>query len=156
MKSVRSASAEAAARIRQAVAAIPAGCVASYGEVAACAGLPRRARLVGHILAQGSAGTPLPWHRVLRADGRIAFAPGSRAFREQVRLLAAEGVRVVRGRVELAGHAPERDLDAWLWGPPIGADGSPRRPRPSKTGVGRIGRSGKTGHGSRNRSAPRR
>lgn len=59
----------------------------------------------------------LPWHRVLRADGRIAFAPGSPAFREQVRRLAAEGVLSRNGRVDLGRHGWERNLDDFLWGP---------------------------------------
>jgi methylated-DNA-protein-cysteine methyltransferase-like protein len=60
----------------------------------------------------------LPWHRVLRSDGRIAFPPGSRSFREQVRRLAGEGVLVVRGRVDLLRHGWDRNLDAALWAPP--------------------------------------
>ena len=54
-------------RVRGVVAAIPAGSVLAYGQVAARAGLPGRARLVGRILAED--GDDLPWHRVLRADG---------------------------------------------------------------------------------------
>lgn len=102
--------------IRRVIAAIPRGCVASYGEIARRAGLPGRARLVGHVLGtQGD--QALPWQRVLRADGRIAFPAGSRAFREQVRRLAAEGVLVRNGRVDLAAHGWERDLDRLLWEP---------------------------------------
>lgn len=99
------------------IRAIPAGCVTSYGEVAVRAGLPGRARLVGRVLAE-SQGAALPWHRVMHAGGRIAFAPGTRGFREQARRLAAEGVLVVRGRVDTALHGWERNLDAVLWAPP--------------------------------------
>src|SRR5215475_1586072 len=103
--------------IVETIRAIPEGSVASYGEIAARAGLPGRARLVGRILGElPDAG--LPWHRVLRSDGRIAFAPGSRPFREQVRRLAGEGVMVVRGRVDLERHGWDRNLDAALWAPP--------------------------------------
>ena len=102
--------------VRAAVRAIPAGETSTYGEVAAAAGIPGRARLVGRILAED--GHDLPWHRVLRADGRIAFPPGSKAFREQVRHLAGEGVLVRGGRVDLAVHGWERDVDRLLWGPP--------------------------------------
>ena len=101
-------------RILAAVRAIPSGRVASYGEIARRAGLPRRARLVARVLAQNE-DPDLPWHRVLRADGRIAFAPGSRGYREQGRRLRAEGVRVDKGRVRLAPAGD--DLDALLWGP---------------------------------------
>lgn len=115
------------AAIQRTIAAIPHGRVASYGEIAVRAGLPRRARLVGRVLRQTPADLALPWHRVLRADGRVAFPPGSRAFREQVRRLAAEGVPSRNGRVDLAAHGWERDLDGLLWGPPP-APAAPRRP----------------------------
>lgn len=99
------------------IGSIPPGRVASYGEIAQRAGLPGRARLVGRVLGDTPPGVELPWHRVLRADGRLAFPPGSRAFGEQVRRLAAEGVLVIHGRVDLARHGWERDLDGLLWGP---------------------------------------
>lgn len=104
--------------ILRAIGSIPEGSVASYGELAARAGLPGRARLVGRILHDMS-DAKLPWHRVLRSDGRIAFPPGSRSFREQVRRLAGEGVLVVRGRVDLSRHGWDRNLDAALWAPPV-------------------------------------
>lgn len=104
-------------RILQAIAAIPRGRVASYGAIAARAGLPRRARLVGRVLRDTPDGAELPWHRVLRADGRIAFPPGSRGFREQSRRLRAEGVQVRGGRVPLASFGLDPDLDRALWGP---------------------------------------
>lgn len=105
------------AAILRVIRSIPRGRVASYGEIAERAGLPRRARLVGRVLRETPDSARLPWFRVLRADGRIAFAPGSRGFREQVRRLAGEGILVVRGRVDLAAHGWERDLDAELWAP---------------------------------------
>jgi methylated-DNA-protein-cysteine methyltransferase-like protein len=51
----------------------------------------------------------------LRADGRIAFPPGSRAFREQRARLLDEGVAVKSGRVDLARHGWQRNLDQELW-----------------------------------------
>jgi len=85
------------------VAAIPPGRVSSYGAVAEAAGLPGRARQAGFALRHAPAGLDLPWHRVLAAGGRIAFPPGSRAARQQQRLLEAEGVIVRNGRA--AGEA---------------------------------------------------
>lgn len=105
------------AAIRRVIRSIPHGCVASYGEVAERAGLPRRARLVARVLREAPASAGLPWYRVLRANGRIAFPPGSRGFREQARQLAAEGVLVVGGRVDVAMHGWDRNLDAVLWAP---------------------------------------
>lgn len=106
------------AAILRVIRSIPRGCVASYGEIAERAGLPRRARLVGHVLRESPSQPDLPWYRVLRSDGRIAFPPGSRGFREQVRRLAAEGVLVVGGRVDIDLHGWDRNLDAVLWAPP--------------------------------------
>ena len=116
----RDDSARAEARIARTIRAIPEGSVSSYGEIATRAGLPGRARLVGHVLGVRE-GEALPWHRVLRSDGRIAFPPGSASFRKQVRLLAAEGVLVVNRKVDLAAHGWERNLDHALWAPPPAA-----------------------------------
>jgi methylated-DNA-protein-cysteine methyltransferase related protein len=98
--------------IWQVVASLPVGTTASYGEVAVRAGVPRAARLVGHALRSAPASLALPWHRVVAAGGRIALAPGTRAFREQCRRLRAEGVRVTNGRVE---RGSARSLNALLW-----------------------------------------
>ena len=115
------------------IAAIPTGRVASYGEIAARAGLPRRARLVGRVLGETPAAFALPWHRVLRSDGRIAFPAGSRAFREQVRRLAAEGVLTRNGRANLAVHGCGRNLDDLVWGPTMhAADPNRRTIRPAR------------------------
>jgi methylated-DNA-protein-cysteine methyltransferase related protein len=101
-------------RILATIRAIPHGRTSSYGEVARRAGLPRRARLVARVLAQND-DPDLPWHRVLRADGRIAFPAGSRGHREQTARLKREGLRVEKGRVRVA--TGEADIDALLWGP---------------------------------------
>jgi methylated-DNA-protein-cysteine methyltransferase related protein len=85
-------------RVRGVVAAIPVGSVLAYGEVAARAGLPGRARLVGRILAED--GRDLPWHRVLRADG----TPASHLAAEQLARLRAEGVLAEGGRVPMCRY----------------------------------------------------
>jgi methylated-DNA-protein-cysteine methyltransferase-like protein len=103
-------------RIYAAVAAIPRGRVACYGEIAARAGLPKRARLAGRALRETPTGMDLPWHRVVRADGGIAFPEGSRGFREQCRRLRAEGVEVRNGRVRMTTHGMQHDVDRELWG----------------------------------------
>lgn len=114
------------ARILAAIRAIPRGRVAGYGEVARRAGLPGRARLVARILS-GNGDPSLPWHRVLRSDGRIAFPEGSRGWDEQVQRLRAEGVTVERGRVR--GQRAAADLDARIWGPPPDGRGATARGR---------------------------
>jgi len=106
-----------AERILAAVRAIPRGEVAGYGEVARQAGVAGRARWVARLLA-GSTDPSLPWHRVLRSDGRIAFPAGSSGWLEQVRRLRAEGVDVVEGRVRIKRDGRGRaSLDASVWGP---------------------------------------
>lgn len=119
--------------IARVVAAIPPGRVASYGELARRAGVPGRARLVGHVLGAMSDALNLPWHRVVRADGHLAFAPGSANFREQVRRLSGEGVLVRGGRVDLSAAGWERDLDAALWGPVDARHARARRRKPAST-----------------------
>lgn len=101
--------------IVKAVRALRVGEVAAYGEVARRAGLPGRARLVARVLAHAGE-LALPWHRVLRADGRIAFAPGSDGFVEQARRLQAEGVIVMDGRVRMPARCTS--LDEALWAAP--------------------------------------
>ncbi|NII11544.1 MGMT family protein [Oleiagrimonas sp. C23AA] len=105
-------------RIYQAIADIPAGRVAGYGQIAMRAGLPGRARMVARALRDTPDDMELPWHRVLRSDGRIAFPEGSAGWREQSQRLRAEGVVVSRGRVPMSAFGLDADLDRALWGPP--------------------------------------
>jgi methylated-DNA-protein-cysteine methyltransferase related protein len=90
-------------RIYAVVRRIPRGRVATYGQVAMLAGLPRQARLVGYALHALPERSGLPWHRVINAQGRFSLGRGqpgadlSQRFR-----LEAEGVRLdARGRVPL-------------------------------------------------------
>jgi methylated-DNA-protein-cysteine methyltransferase-like protein len=99
-------------RILAAVRAIPRGEVASYGEIARRAGLPRRARLVARVLGHND-DPALPWHRVVRSDGRVAFAEGSQAWLEQCARLRGEGVTVERGRVSQMHKQPSLDEEVW-------------------------------------------
>jgi methylated-DNA-protein-cysteine methyltransferase-like protein len=105
-------------KIWRVVAAIPPGTVTSYGGIARRAGLPGRARLVGHALKVAPADLDLPWHRVLNASGRISFPEGSQAHALQRRKLEAEGVRFKGGRVAREALRDEGSLDRLLWGPP--------------------------------------
>lgn len=107
---VRDARAAAArqrvAAVLHAVRRIPRGRVATYGDVALAAGLPGRARLVGHVLRESPASAGLPWHRVVGAGGRLsvaAFAPHA-ATTQRMRL-EREGVAFTRGgQVRLDGQ----------------------------------------------------
>ena len=99
-------------RILAAIRAVSRGQVAAYGVIARRAGLPGRARMVARLLSEHS-GTGLPWHRILRSDGRIAFPPGSEGFLEQTQRLRAEGVEVRNGRVRMP--PADDSLDAAIW-----------------------------------------
>lgn len=90
-------------RIYAVVRRIPRGRVATYGQVAALAGLPGHARQVGYALHALPRGTRLPWHRVINAKGEVSRRrrPGDEL--SQRLLLEREGVRFdARGRVALA------------------------------------------------------
>ena len=70
-------------RIYAVLNSIPEGKVSSYGKVAEYAQLPNGARLVGRVLGKLPKDTALPWHRVLKANGQIAFPSNSSAFARQ-------------------------------------------------------------------------
>jgi len=96
-------------RIHAMVDSIPPGCVATYGQIAEEAGLPRRARLVGRVLRELPARTRLPWHRVVGANGRISPRAGD-GPELQAKRLRREGVAVAAsGRLDLQRYrwAPE-------------------------------------------------
>lgn len=79
------------------VLSIPRGRVCSYGEIARLAQLPGLARFVGTVL--GDVDT-LPWWRVIRSDGSIAFPLGTQKNVEQARRLLEEGIIVKNDRVQ--------------------------------------------------------
>jgi len=87
-------------RIIEQILAVPRGKVSSYGAVAAKAGLPNGARQVVRVLHSMSEKYALPWHRIIRSDGRIALDGEGRAL--QITLLRGEGVKVsVEGKVDM-------------------------------------------------------
>jgi methylated-DNA-protein-cysteine methyltransferase-like protein len=100
------------ARIWAVVKNIPRGRVATYGQVAALAGLPRQPRLTGHALNQAPDGMKLPWHRVINAQGRISFPEGTEHYDEQRRLLEQEGVVFIGSRISLSRYQWRRQGDA--------------------------------------------
>ena len=122
-------------RVLALVARIPRGSVATYGQIAALAGYPRRARHVGQVLAGLPPGHDLPWQRVINAQGRISprgggagrAAPrggggGRSAWRRgvehrQQRLLKSEGVQFKGGKVDLARYRWQPIVDeTWARG----------------------------------------
>lgn len=69
------------------VAAIPSGKVVTYGQIAYLIGRPQCSRMVGQAMHNVSDGLPLPCHRVVNSQGRLAPF-----WEEQRMLLEAEGV----------------------------------------------------------------
>ena len=95
-------------RIYAIVRRIPRGRVATYGQVAALAGMPGAARQVGWALSALDADDDVPWHRVLNAQGEISPRGTREAVDLQRALLESEGVKLShRGRVDLARYAWE-------------------------------------------------
>lgn len=93
-------------RIYEAVKRIPYGHVATYAQVAEAAGDRKMARAVGNALHKNPDPDNIPCYRVVNAKGELAgeFAFGGAG--EQAKLLEAEGVEVIDGRV---------DLDKYQW-----------------------------------------
>ena len=90
-------------RLYAVVRRIPRGRVATYGQIAALAGLPRHARLVGYALNVLPADSGLPWHRVVNAKGQVSPRANALGHEElQAALLRREGVRLVEGAIPLA------------------------------------------------------
>jgi methylated-DNA-protein-cysteine methyltransferase-like protein len=104
-------------RIWETIQDIPPGYVASYGQIAEIAGIPRGARQVGYALRHTPDGLELPWHRVVQASGKSAFDPDGRAFRTQRDRLVDEGVVMLNGKVNMSNYRWEPDLDELLWKP---------------------------------------
>jgi len=78
---------------------IPEGRVATYGQIAKMAGIPRGARQVGYAMAALGRGRPrpeVPWHRVVNAKGESSIGG------DQIPRLEAEGIIFdERGRIDL-------------------------------------------------------
>jgi methylated-DNA-protein-cysteine methyltransferase related protein len=114
---------------------IPPGRVATYGQVAALAGVAGQARLVGYALNALADTSSLPWHRVINAQGRVsprAGEPGGSVL-QRIRL-EREGIEFdARGRVS---------LERFGWRPRGGAG---QRPRAHGARRGRVGGSSPDG-----------
>ena len=78
-------------RVISLIRTIPAGKVATYGQIAAMAGSPRAARQVVRVLHSSSEKESLPWHRVINREGRISLGKGD-GYELQKALLEDEGV----------------------------------------------------------------
>jgi methylated-DNA-protein-cysteine methyltransferase-like protein len=96
---------EMTARIITLIKAIPCGKVSSYRDIARAADLPNGARQVVRALHSLSQKEHLPWHRVIRADGKIGL-PSGNGLEDQIILLRNEGVEVSdSGKINMEKYA---------------------------------------------------
>ena len=108
-------------RVYEAVSLIPAGCVATYGQIARLAGSPRAARAVGNALHRNPEPDRIPCFRVVDSAGRLTGAFAFGGMDRQRELLTEDGVAVVNYRVDLerfqwrdGGEDPRRGEDEWI------------------------------------------
>lgn len=95
-------------RVLFVVSRIPAGRVATYGDVARMAGRPRAARAVGYVMRTAPR-HGLPYHRVVAAGGALGGYGGRVELKAA--LLAAEGLTIRRGRI--------REFGRYRWRSPL-------------------------------------
>lgn len=88
-------------KIYEAVKKIPKGRVATYGKVAELAGNPRMSRAVGNALHKNPDPEHIPCYRVVNSKGELAGAFAFGGEKVQRKLLEADGVEVVNGKVDL-------------------------------------------------------
>ena len=80
---------------------IPAGKVATYGQVAALAGSPKAARAVGNAMKTNPNAPVVPCHRVVASDGRLTGYSGEGGIKQKKEMLIKEGVIFKGDKVDL-------------------------------------------------------
>lgn len=98
--------------IYQIVRQIPAGQVATYGQIAELANLPGQARLVGYALYRVDHDVDIPWHRVINAKGEVSESPRRYGSDHRQRaLLEQEGIQFSpNGKVQLRIYRWQPDI----------------------------------------------
>jgi len=104
-------------RIWDTICDVPKGSVASYGQIAEVAGIARGARQVGYALGHLPDKHNVPWHRIIRVSGRIAFDKDTPQYEEQKKRLMMDNVAVIAGRIDMQKYRWQPDLDELLWKP---------------------------------------
>lgn len=90
-------------RVYSLVAKIPSGKVATYGQIAMHAGMPRGARVVGYAMRVSPKKLNLPCHRVVNRLGELAPEEVFGGQGYQRMLLESEGVPFLQdGRIDLS------------------------------------------------------
>ncbi|ESK57571.1 MGMT family protein [Acinetobacter tjernbergiae] len=89
-------------QILEVIALIPYGKVATYGQIAKLAGLPKHARLVGYVLKHLDKSSEIPWYRVINSQGKISVTRiNQQGENVQQSLLEQEGIYLLNGKVSL-------------------------------------------------------
>lgn len=88
-------------KIYEVVKQIPRGKVATYGQIAALAGNPRWARVVGYALHVNPDPDGIPCYRVVNREGRLSDAFDFGGVNQQKILLEADGIEIVDNHVDL-------------------------------------------------------
>lgn len=88
-------------RIYEAVKRIPKGKVATYGKVAEMAGDKKMARAVGNALHKNPDPHSIPCYRVVNSKGELSGAFAFGGAGAQAKLLEADGIEVIDGKVDL-------------------------------------------------------
>lgn len=102
-KQGKSANGSTFERIYTVVRQIPYGRVATYGQIAALAGNPRWARVVGYALHVNPDPQTIPCFRVVNRLGEVSSAFAFGGENAQISLLRAEGVEFLDdGQVDLS------------------------------------------------------
>ena len=95
-------STELYSQILEVVALVPLGKVATYGQIAQLAGLPKHARLVGYALKNLDQTSEIPWHRIINAQGKVSTHHLNQAGENiQLNRLMDEGVIMLNGKINL-------------------------------------------------------
>lgn len=89
-------------QILEVIALIPYGKVATYGQIAKLAGIPKHARLVGYVLKHLDQESRIPWHRVINSQGKISVMRiNEKGENIQQQLLADEGIYLLNNKINL-------------------------------------------------------
>jgi methylated-DNA-protein-cysteine methyltransferase-like protein len=96
-------------RIYEVIRQVPAGKVATYGQIADIVG-KCTPRMVGYALAALKPGLDVPWQRIINSQGKISLRADGAESIEQRYLLELEGIRFdFNGRI---------DMEKFGWLPP--------------------------------------
>lgn len=93
--------------IWKAVRGVRKGRVATYGQIARICGHRGHARLVGYALHNLPPNSGVPWHRIINSKGMISLRAHTGGHEMQKKLLEAEGVVFVDGRIDLSKYGPD-------------------------------------------------